>query len=937
MTVNKYKDVFEGLGHMPGKIHLETDPSVKPVVIPPRRVPIAIKPKLKVELARLENLDVIEKVVEPTNWVSGLVCVTKSSGKLRVCIDPQPLNRALKRGHYPLPVIEDVLPQLAKVKVYSKADCREGFLQCELDNESSYLTTFQTPWGRYRYKRMPFGISPAPELFQQKLDQSLDGLPGIHTIADDVLITGTGDTIEEATRDHDNNIELFLQRCRKQSITLNREKFEFKCNEIDFIGHVLTSDGLKVDPRKVEAVQNMPRPQNVADVQRFVGMVKYLAKFLPDVSDKSEPLRRLTHKDTEWCWASEQEQSFQTIKKMVTSTPILKYFDPSCETEGQGDASLKGIGFSLLQHGQPITYASRALTQAEIRYSQIEKELLAQVFGLERNHQYAYGRRIVLWTDHKPLVSISNKPLACAPKRLQRLLLRLLQYDVEIRYKPGKEMHLADTLSRAYLNTSDRSATEEETEDINMIDYLPVSVETRKNIQKATSEDATLQLVNQYITNGWPNHKHTLPPETHEYFQVRDELSIQDNIVFKGQRCVIPLSMRDSIKIKLHNAHTGINSTLRRARDCVYWPGMGKELKDLIQSCDVCNTYQAEQQKEPLISHEVPERPWEKIGIDIFTVEGKDYLCTVDYYSDLFEVDNLYYKKDTKTVVKLLKKHFSNHGIPNIAFSDNGPPFSSKEFSNFAAEYQFEHVTSSPTYPQSNGKAENAVKIAKRLIKKTIKSKGDFYLNLLDWRNTPTEGLGSSPAQRHYGRRTKTLIPTSRKLLKPKTIKRVKESKERMQSKQARYYDKTAKELPQLRKGDTVRLKRTNDKSETTWEKAQVQEQTNIRSYRIQTEDGREYRRNRKHLRASKESFTPVSEATSHDALSDNSSTQSQSEANDYDKRTSPEQSESQSPKANNQRAISKPSYSDTQSTPVRRSTRIKERQKRNLYKQHTY
>ncbi|PIK43640.1 hypothetical protein BSL78_19502 [Apostichopus japonicus] len=151
-----------------GKVHLETDPAITPVVIPPRRVPVAIKPMLKAELKRLEQLNVIQKVTKPTDWVSSLVSVTKSSGKLRVCIDPQPLNKALKRGHYPLPVIEDILPQLAKVKVFSKADCKEGFLQCELDNESSYLTTFQTPWGRYRYKRMPFGISPAPELFSKR-------------------------------------------------------------------------------------------------------------------------------------------------------------------------------------------------------------------------------------------------------------------------------------------------------------------------------------------------------------------------------------------------------------------------------------------------------------------------------------------------------------------------------------------------------------------------------------------------------------------------------------------------------------------------------------------------------------------------------------------------------------------------------------------------
>lgn len=196
----------------------------------------------------------------------------------------------------------------------------------------------------------------------------------------------------------------------------------------------------------------MPKPDSVESVQRFVGMVKYLAKFLPALSEKSEPLRRLTHKDTPWEWGPDQDKSFADIKLLVSSAPVLKYFDPECQTEGQGDASQSGLGFVLVQKGQPVAYSSRALTPAETRYSQIEKELLAQVFGLEKHHEYVYGREIVLWTDHKPLVSITQRSLGtAAPKRLQRLLLRLMQYDVQIKYMPGPELFLADTLSRAYI------------------------------------------------------------------------------------------------------------------------------------------------------------------------------------------------------------------------------------------------------------------------------------------------------------------------------------------------------------------------------------------------------------------------------------------------------------------------------------------------------
>ena len=199
----------------------------------------------------------------------------------------------------------------------------------------------------------------------------------------------------------------------------------------------------------------------------------------------------------------------------------------------------------------------------------------------------------------------------------------------------------------------------------------------------------------------------------------------------------------------------GIQSTLRRARDTVYWPGMTHELTDYISNCETCNTYQAVQTKEPLINHPIPSHPWEKIGVDFFTLDSKDYLCTVDYYSDYFEIDSLPHKKDAKTTVKRLKRHFSTHGIPAFIYSDNGPPFNSHEFANFANDYEFQQVTSSPEYPQSNGKVESAVKIAKTLLRKNADSNGDVYQALLAWRNTPTEGMGSSPAQRFFGRRTR--------------------------------------------------------------------------------------------------------------------------------------------------------------------------------------
>ena len=458
------------------------------------------------------------KVEEPTKWVYSAVVRAKSNGKVRVCIDPRPLNKALHRSHYPLPVIDDILQELGKARVFSKADLKDGFLQIELDDESSRLTTFQTPWDRHRWLRMPYEISSAPEYFQMKLDQSFQELPGIYRIADDLLITGQGDTMEDADKDHDANLVRLLQRCREKNIRLNKAKFDFKCQQVTFIGHLLSSEGVKPDPREIDAIVNTDTPVDVQGVQRLIGMVKYLSKFLSNLSELCQPLRKLTYKDAEWQCTQERQHAFKSLKAAVTQAPVLKYFNPqTLKTEGQGDASQNGLGFVLLQEGQPVTCASRALTSAEQRYSHLED--------------------VILWTDHKPLESIYNKPLASAPKRLQRLLLQLQQYDVDLRYKPGSEMYLADTLSRAFLKTTVQSKAEEKAETIHAIDFLPISEPQLREIQAETAQDDSLQQLKKTIISGWPNTKKEVPTYLHPYFLVRDELSAQDGLIFKGQRC----------------------------------------------------------------------------------------------------------------------------------------------------------------------------------------------------------------------------------------------------------------------------------------------------------------------------------------------------------------------------------------------------------------
>ncbi|CAH1233393.1 RTL1 [Branchiostoma lanceolatum] len=430
--IEEYKDVFTGLGCLPGECHLEVDESIKPRIHPPRRVPVSIKEQLKRALDDMTEEGVIEPVTTPTPWVSSLVTVSKPSGKLRICIDPRDLNVALKRSHYPAPTIDDLTPELRKTKVFSVLDAKNGYWQVVLDEESSLLTTFNTPQGRFKWKRLNFGIKSSPEEFQRRLDQALEGLAGVKPVVDDILVWGEGETLAEATTDHDRNLRTLMQRCRERNLKLNQDKIKLWMQEVPFHGHLITSQGLKLDPGKVAAIAKMPRPTDAQAVQRLIGFVTYLAKFLPKLSDVCEPLRKLTVKDSEFEWLDAHEKILETLKELVSTAPVLKYYDPTEELTLQTDASSTGLGAAIMQNGQPVAYASRALTDSETRYAQIEKEMLGVVFGLERFHQYTYGREVKVQTDHKPLEMIVLKPLHAAPRRLQRMLMRLQQYNVTI-------------------------------------------------------------------------------------------------------------------------------------------------------------------------------------------------------------------------------------------------------------------------------------------------------------------------------------------------------------------------------------------------------------------------------------------------------------------------------------------------------------------------
>ncbi|CAB4025806.1 retrotransposon-like family member retr-1 [Paramuricea clavata] len=548
----------------------------------------------------------------------------------------------------------------------------------------------------------------------------------------------------------------------------------------------------------------MERPGNKTDLQRFLGMINYLARYIPDLSTRTMPLRKLLDQKVLWMWNNEQE-----LKELVSSEPVLKFYDPNKPIKISTDANRSGLGAVLQQlHGEnwlPVAYASRSVTDCESRYATIELETLGMTFSCERFHQYIYGQEFEIETDHKPLVSIFKKSLIDSPPRIQRLRLRLQKYDFKLSYVPGKWMHTPDALSRAPLKLASKSDHHIEAHVDGIIAVLQVTDEKLKEIKEETQKDKTMISLQNTIMQGWPNERSNTSNELHAYWNIRDELSVHQGLILKGSKIVIPKKMRKEILIKIHAGHQGREKCKQRARQVVFWPGINSDIDNMVESCETCQHHQHNHQKEPLKTYPVPTRPWQVVGTDLCEINKKEYLVIVDAYSSYPEVIPLS-SQSSKAVIKGMKVTFARHGIPDIVHSDNGPCYSSQEFADFKTKWGFKHVTSSPHFPSSNGLVEKAVQTVKNIISKSIESGADPYLGLLAYRSTPLDNH-KSPAELLMGRTLKTDLPVVENQLNVKDSKAVVAWKTKKKEIQKAYHDREAKPLPPLKQGENLRPK----------------------------------------------------------------------------------------------------------------------------------
>ena len=674
----------------------------------------------------------------------------------------------------------------------------------------------------------------------------LEGLEGVECNIDDVLCHGPTQEM------HDRRLKAVLDRLSAAGVTLNIDKCIFSAPKIKILGNVVSANGIEADPDKITAIVNLPAPSNVHDVRIFLGMVNHMGKFAEHLADKTKPLRDLMQKESQWIWGSPQEKAFQEIKSSLTKAPVLALYDPNRKPKISADASSFGLGGVLLQKQvdeswRPVVFISRVLTPVECRYAQIEKEALALTWACERCSDYIVGKSIIAETDHKPLVPLLTKrALNDVPPRIQRLRMRLMRFHLkEVIHVPGKEMYVADALSRIQPTSSECETTIKEQE-MNIyldsvLDSLPVSDIKLLQIKEAQDEDPICKEIKDYCLEGWPN-TFNLHDALKPYWSDRGELSVVQGVLLKSSRIVTPSFLRLEVLDKLHEGHQGITKCRERAKSSVWWPGLSRQIQDMVENCNICARHRVIG-PEPLMPTPFPERPWQMTATDLFELDHITYLIVVDYFSRYVDVAAMNKTAKSSEVIRALKAIFARHGIPEEVRSDNGPQYASAEFTQFAKDWGFKH-TSSTRFPKANGEVERAVKTTKSLLKKGK----DPTKGLLAYRSTPL-ACGHSPAELLMGRKIRTTVPTFHTNLAPSwpDINKLRQKEAESKDKLRTNFNQRHRSVPlePLQPGTQLYINDGNTAGTVTGTVASAAEIP--RSYTVETGRGT-VRRNRSHI-----------------------------------------------------------------------------------------
>lgn len=736
-TVNDYfdsiKDIKLGCTSVVKHSIITNSPPIKQRYYP---VSPYMQNKIDDEITKMLELGVIEK--STSGWSSPILMVPKKDNSYRFCVDFRKLNAVTEKWAYPLPVMSSILDKLGNSRYLTTLDIQSAYWQIEMDENSKKYTAFTIPGrGLFQFTRMPFGLTNAPATFQNLVDKLFgpELQPYVLKYLDDIVIV---------TNDFDTHVRILdevFSKLKEANLTLNKEKCKFCRSELKFLGYVVNRNGLHVDPEKVSAIVNFPRPKTPKEVRRLIGTISWYRKFIPNLSNIVEPLTNLTRKKVKFKWTPECEQSFSEIKNLLVTAPILSCPNFNHSFILQCDASSKALGSVLTQfydgREHVICYLSRTLTKCEQKYTVTELECLSVLWSVEKLRCYIEGTFFTVITDHHSLIWLNN--LRNPQGRLGRWALRLQQYNFQIIHRPGKFNIIPDFLSRAVPEIS--------TINLQTHDYEPwyknMILKIRSNPLK------------------YPNFRVSDSDELYKHLG-------KDYSDTDGWKLVLPKSKRNDILKKYHDepttgGHLGIFKTYHRILSKYFWPGMKTDISKYVNKCKICSEQKPEQKLKAGLMGNKPnvERCWQYIATDLIgplprSTKGYQYILVICDYFSKFTLLFPLRKATASSIIKIMEEQvFLLFGVPEYLKCDNGVQFKSKEFNTLLKTYNVKLLLNPLYHPEPNF-TERANRVIKTMISSYVglnHKKWDMCLSQLAcaYRTAKSEVTEKSPYFINFG------------------------------------------------------------------------------------------------------------------------------------------------------------------------------------------
>ncbi|GJW01315.1 putative nucleotidyltransferase, ribonuclease H [Tanacetum coccineum] len=743
--VSEFQDVFpEELPGIPPirdvEFNIELIPGAEPISKAPYRMaPIELK-ELKDQLQELLERGFIRPSVSP--WGAPVLFVKKKDGSMRLCIDYRELNKITIRNRYPLPRIDDLFDQLQGAKHFSKIDLRSGYHQLRVKEQDISKTAFRTRYGHYEFLVMPFGLTNAPAVFMDLMNRVF------HEFLDKFVIVFIDDILvfSKSKEEHEEHLRTVLQILRQEKLYAKFSKCEFWLSKVAFLGHIVSAEGITMDPAKVEAITKWPRPTFVTEVRSFLGLAGYYRRFVEGFSRLALPLTKLMRKGEKFVWNEEREKSFEELKQRLVSSPILTLPSGTGGFQIYSDASKKGLGCVLMQHGKVIAYASRQLKPYEVNYPTHDLELAAVVFALKIWRHYLYGESCDIFTDHKSLKYIfTQRELNM---RQRRWLELLKDYDTNIQYHPGKANVVADALSRKSGMIAGIKVEEEIIRDLERLDIelcvrgqsgfwasLRVEPNLISQIKTAQKDDGEIWAIIQNI-------------DQQTEFRVDD-----DGILWQGTKLCVPEdpTLREALMTEAHSSpfsiHPGSTKMYHDLKQHFWWSGMKRDVATFVSKCLTCQQVKIEHQRasgllQPL---EIPVWKWDEISMDFVTG-----LPRTQRKHDAIWV-----------VVDRLTK--SAHFLPIPIVSDRDPCFTSRFWKGLQKAWGTRLKFSTAFHPETDGQSERTIQTLEDMLRSCAlewAGNWDDYICLVEfaYNNSWHASIKCAPFEMLYGRKCRAPI-----------------------------------------------------------------------------------------------------------------------------------------------------------------------------------